>query len=715
MKVAKKHIEDAIELVKKSLMAEDVEIDDDDEETGDSGTTLLQEDLSGLDENSDRAEDLAASTQMLSRARIPIEEWDSIRVSPASLFGHDTWDFTAYPLPYERLGRCPTLPAGVSSPDNPTLARIVKGIAFYRIPHFSVSNYSSAYSSMPGAGVHSRRMYAALAKRHLYTGSPHSPRYRTIDDLTQDEVEEIINEPDSANIRYDIAYWFTQWQFLTQSGMLPRELGCHTEFVAKAYLSEKAQEAERATVGFQPLPLDAYAALILHSHKLVAEYAEDALWLYRTFYPSLSGSLHDPARAALLPGGHTMNSRAGCTAFNAYEPAKIAGKPWWSVKVMQRVNPVNSRSVDWEFADKNYTGYVSIKALLASISSVCDAGVVILLATTGMRGSDLANLSANCLLKDQDGYWLTYKVYKTSPQSRGYKKKIPIPEITAKAVMTLDELCRPARQYGKHDRLLAGIYRQSFGMVVAQKALPRMLSRQCEAAGIEIAHPHQLRKSLAMYLIYRDPRSLQLIKHLYSHASLKMTLKYILQLPGVHREIVKAMIEQNTEILATIIEAAMNNKIGGFAGKRAKKAIESNPHFAAQLMDDGKESLAAYVESLLYQGASLLHRTNFAICMRTGSIAQKAPCDINKPGAKLSLVPNISACDPLDCRHAAFLEEHMPALQNAIIFHQKWAIHPYASDSQRAFSEHQIRKAFERLAEVDADSAEAFMLEVANG
>src|SRR6516225_7909622 len=83
-------IEAALKDVEGSLIQEDAEED-----------ALLAQargDIAGdlVDDGEDEAPD-DVPAGLISLADIPVEEWDSIAVSPLSRFGDGLWDFTCYP------------------------------------------------------------------------------------------------------------------------------------------------------------------------------------------------------------------------------------------------------------------------------------------------------------------------------------------------------------------------------------------------------------------------------------------------------------------------------------------------------------------------------------------------------------------------------------------------------------------------------------------
>jgi len=644
---------------------------------------------------------------ILSLASLPLDQWNQIKVSPKSSFGDHRWDFTSYPhvnkkqaivnFHYENV-----FEVNIADGTHEHWLRIMKALCLYRLPRFAMSGWIRSYGGLNSQRTKTLRLIRLFKEYSLYLPAVNGVEFRTLDELSVETVIGFINRLDSPIKKWEMAFVLMQWQKLSSSGLLPPQYSIATEFVDSEKLAAYRTAADDAAVPYKPIPLDDYAEIINHCLRLVDDYSEDIIWLYRTYYPTLVGK--DSGRLEFRPEGLSTGSAEGVAVFRAYVPHQVEGESWWTLRVLQRSNPFDTGE------------YIPYGLVAKHIASLMDACVTLVLATTGMRRSELAHIKSGAVSADKDGYWLRFTVFKTSVASQGISKRIPIPAITAKAIEVLENLCAESRTYGKHDFLLSSITRQHFGRAVHSAYAERAVKRIAEACDVDSPiHPHRFRKSLAMYLIYQDPRNIEVIRHLFSHSSLKMTLKYIMSLPGVHDEVKKIIIEQNVEILVELLDAVSKERIGGEGGKRIRDNVAQSPTFKARLQDKGRESLNQYVDSMLEQGIKLMHRSNLAICLKTPALAEAAPCDGKNELPSQKLHPNLFACDPFGCRFAVFTESHVPALKGEIVFHQRLARHPYTGDQQRAFSERRIRDAFKRLAEVDPLQADEIRREVANG
>jgi integrase len=541
----------------------------------------------------------------------------------------------------------------------------------------------------------------------VYIGVFGQSGFRTINDLSPDTITQFLHSIKPISIRWETAFAFRSWQNLSSGKLIPVEYAILTRVVTKAEISRFRKEYDDQSQPFEPIPMDAYASIISHCIRMVEDYSQDVIWLYDTYYASIVGGYEYSDRAALKPGSLSTTSREGVKAFLEYQPVSHEGKPWWPLHVVKNTS---------EYGIKYKYGYIFYTGLTSVLASVFDACCVIILATTGMRRSEVMWLHSECVSKDAEGYWLRYEVFKTSNASQGDIKKIPIPDVTAKAVALLERLGREARTYGGTDRLFVNSNMGHFGKSMHSGYPARACKRVSEAVGVdEGVHPHRFRKTLAMYLVYQDPKNIEIVRQLFSHVSLKMTLRYVLSLPGLNDEMRRIIARQNVDVLIEVLDGALSGRIGGNAGNRLRQSVENSPQFVARLQDKGKETLVQYVESMLDQGIKLLHRTNLAICMKTPGHFEAAPCDAKNDDPATKLHPNLFACDPFNCRFSAFVESNIPALQAEVIFHNKLVGHIYTGVKQKNFSERRIQEVVKRLAELGEAETETFLKQVANG
>lgn len=268
----------------------------------------------------------------------------------------------------------------------------------------------------------------------------------------------------------EAAFTIRFWQKLSKSGLLPFQYAISEIFVEKTDVSIHRMAYDNSSNPFAPIPLDDYAEIINYCLTMVDEYGEDVIWLYQTYYPTMSGAFSYPDRMELRPTGFSTGSPEGTETFKAYIPKLVGGVPWWPIQIKYR-------SVDG-------SEFIEYAKLATCIAGLIDACCVLILATSGMRRSEVSNLRSGCVTYNADGAWLTFTVFKTSIASQGDKKTIPIPDATARAIELMERLFAESRKYGGHDYLFAVITRQFFGNKAHAAYPERAVKRVAQAAGV---------------------------------------------------------------------------------------------------------------------------------------------------------------------------------------------------------------------------------------
>jgi site-specific recombinase XerD len=139
--------------------------------------------------------------------------------------------------------------------------------------------------------------------------------------------------------------------------------------------------------------------------------------------------------------------------------------------------------------------------------------VVEILARTGLRASELCDLAADAVTKIGDAYWLRVPVGKLRND-----RYIPLhPELIELLTTWTADNAQHIRTQG---RLIADHHTP-----IDRRTVHRIVATVAKQAGINHAHPHQLRHTLATQAINRGMR-LEAIAALLGHRSMDMTLTY---------------------------------------------------------------------------------------------------------------------------------------------------------------------------------------------
>jgi len=678
--------------------------------------------------------------QVLNLAAIPVREWRDLKVSSVSTFGDVRWNWENEGSPIYRRTAKHTWDMktgdGLSllAEEYAPLLNLMRAILFYWTPQNALFVNIKSFNSTAGAGTGLNPLCRFLAGHGLYQDRQGNGNFKTANDIASQDFHKFYEKLTLMGERTFFVRHVKYWWQLSQSGLLPAEyqLGYmvfDAQMITKAY-----KEFDEAKTPFLPIKLETLSVLTTHCLDIIEKYSEDILFMYELLWRSITGRLETPGSKfdweltlEQLEGRQTtlwrmeqfVDPNMRMTWRVAMELRQtIMRHPDWEASPYYRSRtrlyqtPLNvvkeiAASLDIDVSGGNKAVQYDVirvrREAMTMATNLRNACTVIIFLVTGMRRSELANLRVGNYweVPGQPGnYRLRYIVFKTSEGSQGEEHEIPIPRIAYQALCLLERLTKHAREYGQTDLLMTNIT-INFGKPINLTSINAFLLNWCEDLGLsEMIHPHQFRKTLAMFLIYQDSGNLPLIKRLFSHKSLKMSLAYISELPGIPQEVKLALLEQNMELMSELLQAASTGVIGGVAGLRIKENFRSG-RYAAMLNDDGWETIEQYVDSLLDEGVVLLHRAALrVICTKTPSIDQPAPCDPPYAEKLKRLHPNIQNCDPHDCKFAVFTESSVSELVDNIKAHEFWIDHPYANDDQKQFSQREIASCTARLLEL---------------
>ena len=139
--------------------------------------------------------------------------------------------------------------------------------------------------------------------------------------------------------------------------------------------------------------------------------------------------------------------------------------------------------------------------------------VVVMLARTGLRASELCELDADAVTQIGGAYWLRVPVGKLR-NDRFIPLHDEVVELLAEWTATNSTYIRAQR------RLLADEHSP-----LSRRTVHHIVATTAKKAGIGVVHPHQLRHTLATQAINRGMR-LEAIAALLGHRSMEMTLTY---------------------------------------------------------------------------------------------------------------------------------------------------------------------------------------------
>lgn len=689
------------------------------------------DDLS-LDDYMNSLEDQTPNTQTfnaLNLSELSFPQMDKFRVSRISAFEDSLWDWRqeGSPLYKDTCSFNWEKDWGgfsLGHRENRYLYRFLKMTAFYALPQNACLQKIRSFNSSKGYCMQLIYLARFLYKNRIFVDIQGNGSFSNTTYLTEDHFRDFLkDELQTSYHKFAFAKQVRNWRRLSQNKLIPVEYRLDFDPFTKESFGQLLNDVKEDKQSFMPIRLETLSELVSHC-LILLENSEDIRKIYDILLPSINSKAieEDESFDWYKTLNELPNVNRDIFDINDFKVLDyrdavlrnvqrrkliqaITTHPKWHFYKDKhkkiRTNYYHNREllelasqleIDLEKVDKLII-YNLIELRNEAVSLITDlrnACIVILFLVTGMRRSEMYLLEAgDCwhVKGSKDDYRIRVTVSKTSEASTGIPIELPIPELGYKAFKCWEALTEKARAYGKTNKLLVNLIMR-FGTEMTANRITISISEWCENLGIEHIHPHQFRKTIAMFAIYQDSNNIALIRRLFSHKSLAMTLAYIVKMPGMTDEIKLAVMEQNIDLLAELLDAIEHGTIGGKGGNRIKKTLQESKITKANLHDDGWESIEQYVEVLLDGGINILHRTSFnAICL-------------NLHSGLLHLGPEECKCNVVDCDWASFTSKSIDDLQNTIKFHRAFLVNPLSSDDQKSHSQRMIRDCNERLNEL---------------
>ncbi|MFS0882221.1 site-specific integrase [Metabacillus niabensis] len=670
------------------------------------------------------------SVNFYSLSEIPYDKIQDFKVSKLSTFKDILWDWRQEGSEIFRddcfFSWDKEVSEGVSllASENKYLCRLLKMIAYYSLPQNACLQNVKSFNTSRAILKQLQSLGKFLYKHRLFIDIQGNGSFTNTFYLTKEHFTDFIKNDlkDSSSI-YSFAKQVKHWVGLSKSKLIPMDYRLNFEPFDEDVYSKLAKNAEDNKGEYLPISIDTLSELVPYCIDTIEKKSVEILKLYSVLWPIIAGG--ESAKIESFEWGKaisellkldlrlldlqsykftdhsqiTMSSDLNKKLKTAVKnhPEWHKYKPTytsriWNLKQSEVVALALELGIELESVDIAVVydvNKIKIKAM-ELVTELRNSCVVILFLVTGMRNSEMYLLEAgNCwrVRGSEDDFRIRVTVSKTSEGSTGDPVVLPVPAIAYKAFKCLEALTEKARIWGKSKKLMISST-SNFGKEILARSINQFLKRWCEALGIEHIHPHQFRKTIAMFAIYQNPNNISVIRRLFSHKSLAMTLSYIVKMPGMAEEMKLAVIERNKELLSELLEALDKKCIGGIAGNRIKRLVDESTIYKAKLNDDGWEGLEQYIQILLQDGLNILHRTSYgAICTNTHS-------------GLVHLAPESCNCNVTDCNWSVFTYNSIEDLEDTIKFHANFIQDEYCSESQERFSNKTIRDCIERLYEL---------------
>ncbi|OED66468.1 integrase [Vibrio tasmaniensis ZS-17] len=458
--------------------------------------------------------------------------------------------------------------------------------------------------------------------------------------------------------------FFDRWAELTERGLLPVNFKFEFDkytIVSKEKRSEIFKLKEEMTDPWAPLEAD-----------IIKPVFDEASQYIRDFAPAIihcSNLLRNRTRRGETQSLDTVREDGRTkelytTLLNMPVPELSNGVKIFNFKPITQKVTSKGYARGWQY--RTTISITEVRPALIKLKRCC---IFIIGLFTGLRRREIVALKANAAYPKNGSMYLDIVRFKTAADSdlEGEADSIPVPDIVANAVDVLIELFDDTRKALDSDYLLVTdiMTRKRYEKIKLSTITKDVRYLVEEITGVDGAHTHQLRKSIAWLLISRSETNVDLVRQLFGHRSYGMTLRYIMRNELMVESVIELLEHNYTEDLKDIFEAISNRETSGDLSDKIKKRMEDQQYKGQILVTD----IELYVRESLKAGVPL-YVSKVPIggfCMKSGGNDTPPPC-MAKTGVSK---PSVDFCDYKRCKHLIFNEESVANLYSQIRYYEQ--------------------------------------------
>lgn len=325
--------------------------------------------------------------------------------------------------------------------------------------------------------------------------------------------------------------------------------------------------------------------------------------------------------------------------------------------------------------------FISQKAITDSLRSLYGACIVLILMSTGMRKSELFSLQRGCIdiNTNPEIPLITSEVTKTNTGIT----KLPISQIGAKAVTVLERLGRiiTNEEYGpliipvEIDRKNKNMHMNKVANYASHAF--NMLSALCNT--INYGTPpnlHSFRHTLAACVWERTDQAPVLLKMLYNHSSLSMTLHYLRSNPMIQQAQRELFTKKYLPLVREVIHGAQEERLAGQASEKVQglvRYVKNDLQFQGKTEEELVTAMEELFMTLIEQNQLRLFLTPLCVCMRSNTSASKSPCmHIEDHGDTFyAKLPRTDLCVGSSCHDSLFTSYHQESIHDCMTFYEE--------------------------------------------
>ncbi|KLN66352.1 tyrosine-type recombinase/integrase [Vibrio sp. VPAP30] len=544
------------------------------------------------------------------------------------------------------------------------IVTIVKIFSYYHFPkkiNLNITSWKTASSRFS--------MFVTTAKYFLLNKGLTTSRL--LSNITQKQcrqyidqcVEQYRNNVVGSSLKLSSAIlFFDTWCDLTEKGLLPSQLTIpysKHSIINKKLRSEIHQLKEASTSPWSPLSADVIKSVFDESVKYIQELSPTII--------ECSNLIRNRGRlgqgqsyGAVRQDGKTK--KLFKTLQHIQIPEISNGVMLYDFKPITKIVSSLGYSCGWQ-----YRTTINITEIRPSVIKLKRCCIFIIALFTGLRREEIAELKAKRAYKKNGDLYLDIIRYKTAKDDEGESDSIPVPVIVRDAIDVLLKLFEDNRTKLNSDYLLVSdiINHKKYKKIKLDTIGKDIKALIAEITGIDDAHTHQLRKTIAWLLISKSESNIELIRQLFGHKSYGMTMRYILRNELMVQSVVELIEHNYTEDLVDIFEEIANNNTYGRLSVKMKKRFFSR-HFKGQILTTDIED---YVRTSLEAGVPLfVSKVPIGgFCLKTGDDKSVPPC-MEVTG---SSSPDIEFCDYKKCPHILLTEDAINNIEAQLNYYKQ--------------------------------------------
>lgn len=336
----------------------------------------------------------------------------------------------------------------------------------------------------------------------------------------------------------------------------------------------------------------------------------------------------------------------------------------------------------FEFANNNLSGKrlklaISQKDVMNHVRSLYGACIVLILISTGMRRSELFSLQRGCIdtSTNPELPLIESEVTKTNT---GFTK-LPISHIGVKAVGALERLGKILTDK-ENGPLLIPVERNKKDADLNKIGhygghIFKMLTEFCNTINYGTPpNPHSFRHTLAACVWERTDQAPVLLKMLYNHSSLSMTLHYLRSNPLIQQAKKELFEKKYLPLVREVIHSAQDEELAGNASPRVYsliKFVQNDLQFQGKTEKELETAMEELFMTLIEQDQIRLFLTPFCVCMRSNTSATKSPCmHLEDHGDTLyAKLPRTDRCVGSNCQDSLFTSLQQESVHECMTFY----------------------------------------------